>query len=54
VAVVEARAGPDALAAAEAVFLTNALIGVRAVRQLDGRLFAPHPLTERLAGAVDA
>jgi branched-chain amino acid aminotransferase/4-amino-4-deoxychorismate lyase len=54
VTAVEAHAGADALAAAEAVFLTNALIGVRAVRQLDGRLFAPHALIERLAEAIDA
>lgn len=45
----EVSAAPEALETAEAVFLTNALVGVRAVAQLDGRAFAPHPLVERLA-----
>jgi branched-chain amino acid aminotransferase/4-amino-4-deoxychorismate lyase len=48
----EVAAGPEALAAAEAVFLTNALIGVRAVAELDGRAFAPHALVQRLAAGV--
>lgn len=48
---VEIAAGPDALAAAEAVFLTNALIGVRPVAEADGRAFPPHPLVERLSAA---
>jgi branched-chain amino acid aminotransferase/4-amino-4-deoxychorismate lyase len=42
------RAGPDALERAEAVFLTNALIGVRPVESIDGRRYAPSPLVERL------
>lgn len=50
----EARAAPEALATAEAVFLTNALIGARPVAQLDGRAFAPHPLVERLAAELRA
>jgi branched-chain amino acid aminotransferase/4-amino-4-deoxychorismate lyase len=45
----EVAAGPEALAAAEAVFLTNALIGVREVIALDGRALAPHALVQRLA-----
>jgi branched-subunit amino acid aminotransferase/4-amino-4-deoxychorismate lyase len=52
VVVVEARAGPEALQAAEAVFLTNSLIGVRAVSGLDGRAFGEHPLVARLAEAL--
>ena len=37
VAVQEVVAGPEALAAADAVLITNSLIGVRAVATLDGR-----------------
>ena len=36
-AVVQTRAGPEALAKADAIFLTNSLIGVRDVAELDGR-----------------
>lgn len=39
------------LAGADGVFLTNSLIGVRPVSRLDGRIFAPHPLVERLRTA---
>ncbi len=39
----EVAAGPEALAAAEAVFITNSLVGVRQVAWLDGRDYAPHP-----------
>ncbi|MET0271573.1 MAG: aminotransferase class IV [Phenylobacterium sp.] len=39
--VAEVRAGPDALAAAEAIFLTNSLIGLRPVERLDGRGLQP-------------
>jgi branched-chain amino acid aminotransferase/4-amino-4-deoxychorismate lyase len=46
------RAGLDALERAEAVFLTNALIGVRTVESIDGRAFAPSPLVDRLAIAI--
>ncbi len=49
---VEVRAGPEALAAAEAIFVTNSLIGVRPVRRLDDRDLAPHALVDRLAKAV--
>jgi len=48
----EVVAGPEALATAEAVFLTNALIGVRPAAALDGRAWAPHPLVEKLAEAA--
>jgi branched-chain amino acid aminotransferase/4-amino-4-deoxychorismate lyase len=48
----EVRAGPEALVAAEAVFVTNSLIGVRAVASLGVRRWAPHTLVERLADAI--
>ena len=48
-AVEEVAVGPEGLERAEAVFLTNSLIGVRAVSRLGERMFAPHPLVERLA-----
>jgi branched-chain amino acid aminotransferase/4-amino-4-deoxychorismate lyase len=51
-AVAEVRVGLDALAGAEAAFLTNSLIGVRPIQALDGRLFAESPLAARLASAV--
>ncbi len=41
-------AGPEALAAAEAVFITNSLVGVRQVAWLDGRAYAPHALAASL------
>jgi branched-chain amino acid aminotransferase/4-amino-4-deoxychorismate lyase len=44
----EVAAGPEALAVADAVFVTNALIGVRPVAAVDGRPYAPHPLAEGL------
>jgi len=45
----EVAAGPEALATADAVFLTNALIGVRPVAAADGHAFRPHPLVAQLA-----
>jgi branched-chain amino acid aminotransferase/4-amino-4-deoxychorismate lyase len=45
----EVRAGPVALAGAEAVFLTNSLTGVRQVAALEARAFQPHPLAEALS-----
>jgi branched-subunit amino acid aminotransferase/4-amino-4-deoxychorismate lyase len=54
VAVGEARAGPEALQAADAVFITNALVGLRPAAELDGRKFAPHGLVEQLFRALDA
>jgi branched-chain amino acid aminotransferase/4-amino-4-deoxychorismate lyase len=53
VPVEETAAGPSALAMAEAVFLTNALIGVRMVAAIDGRTFNDHALASRLAALVD-
>lgn len=50
-AVEEVAVGAEALDRAEAVFLTNSLIGVRPVSKLGERVFAPHPLAERLATA---
>ena len=48
----EVRSGAEVLVAAEALFLTNSLIGVRPVRGLVGRSFAPHPLVAALAAGV--
>jgi len=48
----QTRATPEVLANAEAVFLTNALVGVRPVVELDGRGFAPHALSAALAAAI--
>jgi branched-subunit amino acid aminotransferase/4-amino-4-deoxychorismate lyase len=52
-AVHEVRAGPEALEAAEAVFMTNSLIGVRAAHRVDGRGFGAHRGVEVLAGMVE-
>jgi len=54
VEVVEARAAPAVLDEADAVFLTNSLIGVQPAAALDGRTLDSHPLAERLAALVDA
>lgn len=51
-AVVEAHAGLEALAAAEGLFLTNSLIGVRPVASLDGRPLAAADLVALLRGEV--
>jgi branched-chain amino acid aminotransferase/4-amino-4-deoxychorismate lyase len=53
-AVAEIHARPQALDQAEAIFLTNSLIGVRAVCALDGRPIGAHALTARLAQACAA
>ena len=45
----EVVAGPETPGAAEAVFITNSLVGVRQVAWLDGRDFPPHPLVESLS-----
>ena len=45
---IEAQEGLEALAVADAVFLTNSLIGVRPVSRLGERLYGPHVLVERL------
>lgn len=52
VEVAVARAGPEALERAEAVFLTNSLIGLRAVASFGSRVFEPHALTARLAPLI--
>ena len=52
IAVRETAAPHHHLSIASALFLTNSLVGVRAVSGLDGRGFAPHPLVERLAALV--
>jgi len=49
---VEIRAGAEALAGAEGLFLTNSLIGVRSVSHLDGTGLRLSPLTDRLAAAL--
>jgi branched-chain amino acid aminotransferase/4-amino-4-deoxychorismate lyase len=49
----EVRAGPEALDQADAAFLTNSLIGVRAVAAVDGRRFEPHPRVAALAEMAD-
>ena len=48
----EVRAGPEALDEAEAVFLTNSLARVRAVRAFAGRSYGPSALVEALAEAA--
>lgn len=50
----EVAVGPQVLDRAEAVFLTNSLIGVRPVSRLGERAFEPHPLVERLRSALPA
>jgi len=49
VEVAEVAAGLEDLSGAQAVFLTNSLIGVRPVSSLDGVAYAPSALVERLA-----
>jgi branched-subunit amino acid aminotransferase/4-amino-4-deoxychorismate lyase len=52
-AVREVREGAEALEAAEAIFLTSSLIGVRPAHLL-GRTATAHPTIERLASAVSS
>lgn len=54
VEVCEIRSMPGVLAAAEAVFLTNALFGLRPVAEVDGRAFAPHRQAEQIARVLEA
>ena len=54
IAAIEARETAGALDRADAVFITNSLAGVRAVRRLDGRTYQPHALVERLARSIEA
>jgi branched-subunit amino acid aminotransferase/4-amino-4-deoxychorismate lyase len=48
----EVASGAEALDEAEAVFLTNSLIGVRPARRFEGETFGPHALVERLREAM--
>lgn len=50
----EVRAPGELLSGAEGVFLTNSLMGVRAVSGLDDVVFGPSRLVERLAAEVSA
>jgi branched-chain amino acid aminotransferase/4-amino-4-deoxychorismate lyase len=52
VEVAEVVADRARLEAADGVFLTNSLIGIRPVSRLGSRAFAPHPLTTRLRDAL--
>jgi branched-subunit amino acid aminotransferase/4-amino-4-deoxychorismate lyase len=47
----EVRVGREALDGAEGLFLTNSLIGVRAVAMLDGRAVAESPLTAQVSSS---
>lgn len=49
----EVAAGPEALDRAEALFLTNSLIGARPVSRLGDRTFEPHRLAEDLRTALE-
>lgn len=44
----EVAVGVDVLKTADAIFLTNSLIGIREVSQLDDKVFAPHLLVSAL------
>ena len=50
----EVASGAEALDAAEAVFLTNSLVGVRPARRFEGETFGPHALVERLREATQS
>lgn len=52
VEVVEVRAAPEVLAQAEAVFITNSLIGVRVASSLDGLRLPTAKLVEDLVAAI--
>jgi branched-chain amino acid aminotransferase/4-amino-4-deoxychorismate lyase len=52
-AVEEGLFGPDALATAEAIVLTNSLIGARPAAALDGRPLDSAALAERLNGWIE-
>lgn len=53
VPVEEVAAGPEALARAEAVFVTNSLSGARAAKSLDGRPLVEWGLWAKLSAALD-
>ena len=44
---------PEVLATADAVFLTNSLIGVRPVSRLGDQIFTPHPRLDAIRAALD-
>ena len=46
----EVRAGPAALRRAEALLVTNSLMGAVPISALDGRLYQPEPRADALAG----
>lgn len=48
----EVRAGPEVLLAADALFLTNSLIGVAPVQSLDGRALEAHPRLAELSALL--
>ncbi len=52
--ITERRVEPDELARADELFVTNSLIGIRPIRQLDGRPFSIGPVTRRLAAGLVA
>ena len=54
IAIEERRLDGAELAAAEELFLTNALIGIRPVRELEGVDLAPGPVTRRLQRELTA
>ena len=39
--------------AAEEIFLTNSLVGVWSVRQVDERVYAPGPIAQRVRGLIE-
>jgi 4-amino-4-deoxychorismate lyase len=45
---------PGKLTTSDEIFLTNAVIGIWPVRQLDQQRFAPGAVTRRLMDAVEA
>jgi branched-chain amino acid aminotransferase/4-amino-4-deoxychorismate lyase len=47
-----ARTGPEALARAEAILISNSLIGVRQVSSFGDRTLAPHAMAERLCDLI--
>ncbi len=53
VEVAEVAAEPGDLEGAEAVFITNSLIGLRQAASLDAAIYEPSRLAERLAQALD-
>jgi branched-subunit amino acid aminotransferase/4-amino-4-deoxychorismate lyase len=52
--VLEVEAEATALDGAQALFLTNSLIGLRRIAERDGAACGDHPLVERLEQALDA